>query len=66
MVECSWGSSRGIGAEPRLGGLRLKEDGVLLVYFYTVDWRWYLPAAEELERSLSLHVLAWENDGVIY
>jgi ubiquinone/menaquinone biosynthesis C-methylase UbiE len=30
-----------------------------------VDWRWYLPAAEELDRSLSLHVLARENDGVI-
>jgi hypothetical protein len=45
---------------------RLKEDRGLLVYFYTVDWRWYLPAAEELERSLSLHALARENDGVIY
>jgi hypothetical protein len=45
---------------------RLKEDGGLLVYLHTVDWRWYLPAAEELERSLSLHVLARENDGVIY
>ncbi len=45
---------------------RLKEDRGLLVYFYTVDWRWYLPAAEELERSLSLHVLARENDGIIY
>lgn len=45
---------------------RLKEDSALLVYFYRVDWRWYLPAAEELERTLSLHVLARENDGVIY
>jgi hypothetical protein len=45
---------------------RLKEDRGLLVYFYTVDWRWYLPAAEELERTLSLQVLARENDGVIY
>ena len=45
---------------------RLKEDRGLLVYFYTVDWRWYLPAAEELERTLGLHVLARENDGVIY
>jgi SAM-dependent methyltransferase len=44
---------------------RLKEDRGLLVYFYMVDWRWYLPAAEELDRSLSLHVLARENDGVI-
>ena len=44
----------------------LKEDGGLLVYFYRVDWRWYLPAAEELERTLGLHVLARENDGVIY
>jgi hypothetical protein len=31
-----------------------------------VDWRWYLPAAEELERTLDLRVLARENDGVIY
>ena len=45
---------------------RLKEDSGLLVYFYRVDWRWYLPAAEELERTLGLHVLARENDGVIY
>jgi hypothetical protein len=45
---------------------RLKEDRGLLVYFYTVDWRWYLPAAEELERTLGLQVLARENDGVIY
>ncbi len=45
---------------------RLKKDGGLLVYFYRVDWRWYLPAAEELERTLGLHVLARENDGVIY
>jgi hypothetical protein len=45
---------------------RLKEESGLLVCFYTVDWRWYLPAAEELERTLGLHVLARENDGVIY
>jgi hypothetical protein len=45
---------------------RLKEDKGLLVYLHMVDWRWYLPAAEELERNLSLHVLARENDGVIY
>jgi hypothetical protein len=45
---------------------RLKEDSGLLVYFYRVDWRWYLPAAEELEQTLGLHVLARENDGVIY
>jgi hypothetical protein len=44
----------------------LKEDSGLLVYFYTVDWRWYLPAAEELERILSRDVLARENEGVIY
>jgi hypothetical protein len=44
----------------------LKEESGLLVYFYRVDWRWYLPAAEELERTLGLHVLARENDGVIY
>jgi hypothetical protein len=44
----------------------LKEDRGLLVYFYAVDWRWYLPAAAELERILSLDVLARENDGVIY
>ncbi len=44
----------------------LKEESGLLVYFYRVDWRWYLPAAEELERILGLHVLARENDGVIY
>jgi hypothetical protein len=45
---------------------RLKKNSGLLVYFSRVDWRWYLPAAEELERTLSLHVLARENDGVIY
>jgi hypothetical protein len=45
---------------------RLKEDGGLLVYFHRVDWRWYLPGAEELERTLGLHVIARENDGVIY
>ena len=44
----------------------LKEESGLLLYFYRVDWRWYLPAAEELERILGLHVLARENDGVIY
>jgi Dolichyl-phosphate-mannose-protein mannosyltransferase len=45
---------------------RLKEDRGLLVYLHRVDWRWYLPAVEELERTLGLHVLARENDGVIY
>lgn len=45
---------------------RLKEDRGLLVYLHRVDWRWYLPAAEKLERTLNLHVLARENDGVIY
>jgi hypothetical protein len=30
------------------------------------DWRWYLPSAKELERSLGLHVVARENDGVVY
>ena len=45
---------------------RLKEESGLLVYLHRVDWRWYLPAAEELERTLSLHVVARENDGVIY
>ena len=44
----------------------LKEESGLLVYFYRVDWRWYLPAAEELERTLGLHVLARKNDGIIY
>ena len=44
----------------------LKEERGLLVYFYRVDWRWYLPAAEELERTLGLDVVARENDGVIY
>ena len=45
---------------------RLKEDSGLLVYFHSVGWRWYLPAAEELERTLGLKPLARENDGVIY
>jgi hypothetical protein len=47
-------------------GRRLKEDSGLLVYFHSVGWRWYLPAAEELERTLGLQALARENDGVIY
>jgi hypothetical protein len=47
-------------------GRRLKEDSGLLVYFHSVGWRWYLPAAEELERTLGLQALACENDGVIY
>jgi hypothetical protein len=47
-------------------GRRLKEDSGLLVYFYRVGWRWYLPPAEELERTLGLQALARENDGVIY
>jgi hypothetical protein len=45
---------------------RLKQDSGLLVYFDRVAWRWYLPAAEELERTLGLDELARENDGVIY
>src|SRR5688572_17100102 len=44
----------------------LKEESGLLVYFYRVDWHWYLPAVEELERTLGLHFLARENDDVIY
>ena len=45
---------------------RLKDESGLLVYLDRVAWRWYLPAAEGLERTLGLHVLARENDGVIY
>lgn len=45
---------------------RLKDGSSLLVYLDGVGWRWYLPAAVELERTLGLHVLARENDGVIY
>jgi Dolichyl-phosphate-mannose-protein mannosyltransferase len=45
---------------------KLRQDDGLLIYFYGVGWRWYLPAAEELERTLGLQALVRENDGVIY
>jgi Dolichyl-phosphate-mannose-protein mannosyltransferase len=45
---------------------KLRQDDGLLIYFYSVSWRWYLPTAEELERALGLQALARENDGVIY
>lgn len=47
-------------------GRRLKEDSRLLIYFHRVDWRWYLPTAEELEQALGLRALAREDDGVVY
>jgi hypothetical protein len=45
---------------------KLRRHDGLLIYFYNVGWRWYLPTAEELERTLDLQALAHENDGVIY
>lgn len=45
---------------------KLRQDDGLLIYFYGVGWRWYLPTAEELERTLGLQALVRENDGVIY
>jgi len=40
-------------------------DG-LVVYFDTVDWRWYLPSASDLQKELGLQVKASAADGVIY
>lgn len=45
---------------------RLEQEDGVLVYFNTVDWRWYLPSEEELRQELPLRLVAEEGDGAIY
>ncbi len=43
-----------------------KEGKVLVVYFYGITWRGYLPSIEELEARENLPVLKRFEDGVVY
>lgn len=44
----------------------LQKSHGFMVYFHVVQWRWYLPTAEELEKRLSLILVVGEKDGSIY
>ena len=45
---------------------KLKNNGGLLVYFYRITWRWYLPSKDELEKQLPPHLIKRYADGIIY
>ncbi len=42
-----------------------QKDGVL-VYANMIDWRWYLPSAEDLEKHLPLNAVYQGEDGFIF
>lgn len=45
---------------------QLRVDGGFVVYFDTVDWRWYLPSHAEVREELSLFLVRRASDGAIY
>ncbi len=45
---------------------RLNEDRAMLVFFNRVNWRWYLPTADEVEEAIGLRPLARARDGLIF
>lgn len=44
----------------------LKENNGVVVYLYSITWRWYLPTEEELKKLLPLHLVTKCKDGAIY
>jgi hypothetical protein len=44
----------------------LRENNGILVYFSTIDWRFYLPSEAELKSQLPLKVVVSAPDGTIY
>ncbi len=42
-----------------------RKDGVL-VYFYTITWRWYLPSDDELKKRLQIRLFSKGADGSLY
>ena len=42
------------------------ENRAVLVYFDRIEWRYYLPARDELDRTYKLPVLKQLPDGVVY
>jgi hypothetical protein len=45
---------------------QLETDKSILVYFYGITWRWYLPTKEEIAKGVRLRVLYQGRDGIIY
>lgn len=45
---------------------QIKKQITVLVYFNTIDWRWYLPSEDELKERLSLGIIESRSDGAIY
>jgi hypothetical protein len=44
----------------------LNENQSTLIYFYRVNWRWYLPGVDEVEKSMDMPPLVRERDGLIF
>ena len=44
---------------------RVREGQVALVFLRRVDWRWYLPTAEEIEQSMGTDLAVRTHDGLI-
>jgi hypothetical protein len=45
---------------------QLQEKKGVVVYFYKITWRWYLPPESELREELDLHFLIRTEDGAVY
>lgn len=45
---------------------QLQEKKGVVVYFYKITWRWYLPPENELREGLDLHVVIRTEDGAVY
>jgi hypothetical protein len=47
---------------------KMKEDLInnngVIVYFYSITWRWYLPTLEELKKKMALNVVYQGKDGI--
>ena len=40
--------------------------GDLFVYFFKINWRWYFPTLDEIEKNCKLTVIQHFSDGIIY
>ncbi len=45
---------------------QIKDHQAVLVYFNSVDWRWYLPRISDLKAATQLEVIGQGDDGAIY
>ena len=45
---------------------RLQNEKGVIVYFFEITWRWYLPTADELIEQIPLSLLKQSADGAVY